>query len=128
MSRKRVVCLGLFFFLSLSSCAVYHVEKIRFFEVEASSEEGRKFIQEYSVKYLCKSYGAFWTDIVRTNCEYATDIKRTEKNNIQYRIINDEYKMKFGFKPKMTWWESNGRWVFLAIVAAFILWIVIDRK
>lgn len=120
MIALAILCLG---FTVASSGCEYHLGGAKIFDATASTEEGRKFVEGFHVKYVCHNvYGAFWSDFYRSkDGVFAIDVERTNDGQITYKPIKEEVAAKLGISPKYSWWDTYGIWVSIPIMIIAIL-------
>lgn len=104
----------------------YHLGGAEVYDATAPTEEGKRFINEFRIKYVCSSvYGLEYSDIYRSGCQFATAVDRSNPEEIKYSVIKEEYVSQFNLQPDFSWWERNGRFISPIVV---ILLIVIIYK
>ena len=110
-----ILCLSIL--VGLSGCQIYYGAKV--YDVTASTEEGKRYIEKYQVRYVCQeAFGIFYTDIIRSkDGVYAIHVKKdTFSNKIQYIPINKNYAERLGLKPDFSFWDTYGRIGFFIII------------
>ena len=103
----------------------YHIGGGKVFEASASTEEGKRFVNEFQIKYICLSvYGIEYSDFYRSDCLFATDVDQSNPEEIKYRAIKKDYVSRLGLQPNFSWWERNGKFVSPIIVILIIVLLV----
>lgn len=99
----------------------YHFGGAKVFDASASTEEGKRAISEFQIKYICSSvYGLEFSDFYRSGCQFATGIDRSKQDELKYQTIKEEYVSKFNLQPDFSWWDRNGMYVSLAVILLLI--------
>ena len=113
-----VLCLSILG--SLFGCQYYSGAKV--YNATASTEEGKRYVKKYHIKYICKKvYGFYFTDFFRSkDGVYAINVRKDRlagEIRIRYIPINEKFARKIGLKPDFSWWEKYGRIVIIVIIA-----------
>jgi len=124
-SRTTVVLLVLVLVstMLLAGCAVHWGPHVH--PADATTREGRAFILDQNVRYVDKTLGLFFTDIINWGGVFAIDVVGQETSedttSVSYRALNADAVASFGLVPRKSWWAANGRWVFAGLLALIVL-------
>jgi hypothetical protein len=100
----------------------YHIGGAKVFDASASTEEGKRFVNEYKLKYICSSvYGLEYADFYRSDCKFVSDVDWSNPEEIRYRVVQEEYVSKFSLQPGFSWWERNGKFISPIIVILILV-------
>lgn len=108
--------------MSSSTSCVYQFGGAEIYEATAWTQEGKEFVKQYQVKYICPEvYGLYWADIHRSAGVFAIDVRETDDGKIAYKAIEEKYVLALGLEPKFSWWNRNGKYFALIIVLGLIV-------
>jgi len=122
--KRRASVLALLFssgllLVSSSRCIVSQEGGVSLYDVTASTEAGRKFVQENHVQYICRdTWGVFFADLKRNDCHFGI----VAPDQRHWTAVDPYRAAVFGLKPAFTWWDRFGCWI--AIPVGFLLCIV----
>lgn len=125
MKKVLILSIVLIFALSMQSCIIIYNTGAKIYNVSATTEEGGDFIKKYNVKYIAKSFGLFYTDILRWDGKFAIDVVK-ESGKIKYNSIKKDYVENLGLVPSFNWWERNGKWVSLFLLVGIFVYFFFD--
>lgn len=125
MKKVLILSIVLIFALSMQSCIIIYNTGAKIYNVSATTEEGGDFIKKYNVKYIAKSFGLFYTDILRWDGKFAIDVVK-ESGKIKYNSIKKDYVENLGLVPSFNWWERNGKWVPLFLLVGIFVYFFFD--
>ncbi|UCH62794.1 MAG: hypothetical protein JSU77_13575 [Fidelibacterota bacterium] len=104
--------------VSLNSCVVYQEGGPAIYDATASSDEGKKFVEKYNVKYICENVvSILFADLSRSESGvFAVDVELTKEGKIQFRQVSGEFVLIYGLEPKFSWWHNHGIWIAIPLV------------
>lgn len=90
----------------------YHFGGAEVYDASASTEDGKSFVNEFQIKYICSSvYGLEYADFYRSGCKFASNVDRSNPEELKYYVVKEEYVSKFSLQPSFSWWARNGKFV-----------------
>lgn len=123
LTNKEIIFFYVCLLIGLNSCVISQEGGPQVYEATASTEEGKKLVEEYDVKYISENVvNLFFADISRSKSGiFAIDVKFTDEGKIQYRPIRGELVVLYGLEPKFSWWNNHGIWIAIPLLLIMIV-------
>ena len=125
------ITLTIIFFISailLFEGCVYKDGGAETYAAESTTPEGEKFIQEYSIRYVCEDVYELWfMEFYRDDCVCSYDVHKVG-SNISYKQLSPEIINQYKIEPGYSFWEKYSRWLLPALIVIALLVFYVGDK